>query len=157
MFRTALFVLTAVSLPLSLAGCGSKADMEKQVKEGMEQQLNIKVTSLSLTKVSDDKYTGTAEATNGIKYDLLVKVKGSKFEWRAIPDRSTLEKTVKQRMEEKLKIQVKSLSLTKMSDDKYTGTAEAAVGGVKYNVTVTIQGKNMYIQWMVQPAAAPAK
>jgi hypothetical protein len=151
MWRKYLLLPFITSLALPLTGCSpSQAEIENTVKKGMEDQLKIQVKSLTLTKQSSDYYTGTAEATNGDKYDVTVTVKGNQYEWKAFPDKTTLEKVVKKGMQDQLKVQVKSMTLNKGPGDNYSGTAETFTGA-RYDITVTIHGKD--IQWKAQLSA----
>jgi hypothetical protein len=137
-------------LAFGISGCApSQSELEKSIKEGMKSQLNVEVSSLNLTKQSDGSYVGTASCTNGDVYDITTTApdKG-KIEWKAKPGQAAIERRVREGMEEKLGGKVKSLTLTKSSDEGYTGVGEMTTG-LKYDIKVEAVGTQL--RWEAVP------
>jgi len=67
-------------------------------------------------------------------------------QWRATTSQGTLEKQTRQTLEESTKIKVKSLSLTKKTDEHYEGKAELE-NGQKLNLSVTLEGTRFRVNW----------
>ena len=60
-------------------------EVTRVVREGMEEQHKTKVTALSLSKVSDNKFEGKAETETGGKFAIKAELEGAqiKWEWKA--------------------------------------------------------------------------
>ena len=73
---------------LFLTGCGghSKADMAKEIKEGIEKQSGVAIKNVELVKESSNKYTGYAETQTGKKINVVVTIDGDKMIWRTVAD-----------------------------------------------------------------------
>jgi hypothetical protein len=142
-----LVLLVPVCLVATLVGCApSKGDIDKSIKEEMKTSLGLDITSTDLTKKADGGYTGTATAANGDVYDVEVEPsKSGKAEWKAVPSKPTVEKMVREMIDNQIKIKVKSLDLSKQGFGSYTGTATLE-NGQKMKVTGTMEGKNLNLK-----------
>jgi hypothetical protein len=155
MYRKLLLLPFVAAFPIMLSGCGaSQAEIEKTVREGMEEKLHTKVTSLTMSKTSDTKYNGTAVATNGTTYDVTATIDGKMVRWEAVPNQASMEKMVTQLVQERLKISVKTLTLTKGPGNTFHGTAESTTGA-KLDIAGTppVGGMGEY-QWKIIPDQA---
>lgn len=133
-----------------LSGCApSKGDIEKSIKDEMKTSMNVEITSTNLTKGADGGYTGTATAANGDVYDVTAETpKGGRSAWTAIPAQSTVERMVREKIENDNKVKVKSIALTKQGPGVFSGTLELEGGG-KMKVSTSMEGKNM--NWKAEP------
>ena len=147
MYRKWFQILLLPALALFLTGCGaSQADIERDVKKGIEEKLHVKVSSLTLHKDSPDKYTGTAVLTNGENYEVQVDIKaGGMMEWRAQPDQAGIEKQMKKLIEDTYHTPIQSIQLVKAKDGNYTGEATLA-SGQRLTLTATWEGFQMMLR-----------
>jgi uncharacterized protein with FMN-binding domain len=56
---------------------------ERILREGIQQQLNQKVTSFNLTKQSPGTYSGTADTESGMKLKVSTTMQGTQLSWTA--------------------------------------------------------------------------
>jgi hypothetical protein len=146
MYRTCFHALILAAVPLTLVGCGpSKGEMEKEAKKMIEEQLHVKVKSLTLNKESGNKYSGTAEATNGDKFDVYVTVSGRKYEIKAQPDEASVKQQFQKLIEEKIRFKVTSINLVRQADHSYTGEATLA-NGQKLKLTAQWEGNQFRLK-----------
>jgi hypothetical protein len=152
MSRLKLLVPAALVAVFAIGCAPNKEDIEKSIREEMKAGRGVEITSIDLTKQSDGGYTGTATATNGDVYDVTTKPpKGSRLEWKAVPSQPVVERILREMMdkdflEKELAISVASLTLTKESSEKYSGTAVLS-NGQKVAVTAVWEGANLQAEW----------
>lgn len=151
MFRRLVCITSTVALALLVSGCSpSQNDIEKSIRDGMKTNLGVRVSSLDLKKQADGSYAGTAVAQNNEVYDVTTTpVKDNKVEWKAIPGQATVERKVREGLEQQLSTKVKTLQITKIGPGNYTGSAELATGA-KVNIKTHMEGQQL--MWEAQPA-----
>lgn len=145
MCRLVLFA----ALGFLVVGCApSEREVEQVIREGLKVDHDVDVATINLTKQPDGGYLGTATATNGDTYDVTVEPpKGGRVRWRAAASQAMVERFVRERIEERYFIGVKTLELKKQSNGTYTGTAEL-VDDSKIQISVTTTGQKLH--WQIE-------
>jgi hypothetical protein len=59
--------------------------VERRVREGLEQQLKVKVKSIQLTKNGPDSFAGSAELSTGVKMTVKTRMEGLQMLFEAKP------------------------------------------------------------------------
>ena len=72
---------------------------------------------------------------------------GGKAEWKAIPGKALVERTVRESMDAQLPSKIKTLNLTRQGPGVYTGPA-VLENGEKLNVSTSMDGKVLNCSWM---------
>jgi uncharacterized protein with FMN-binding domain len=146
--------LSVAALALVLfAGCGpSQSTIERSIRDEMKKSMNVEIGAINITKQADGGYTGTASATNGDVYDVLVNpAQGNRTEWKAYPGQAMLEKLFRTEIAKSSGAQPTALTLTKGgSVGVYTGTATMP-NGQRLSLRTFLQGNQVMIE------ALPAK
>jgi uncharacterized protein with FMN-binding domain len=150
--------LIALAPTVGPVGCAPPAqnELEKSVRDEMKAKHNVGMVSFDLKKQDDGSYVGTATADNGDVYDLTTSPpKQGKMEWKtnlsqASRDKNMLAEVIRltrDGLEEKFKTKVTELSLTKVADNNYEGTAETE-NKQKWNVKAEFDGTQ--VKWQAQ-------
>jgi uncharacterized protein with FMN-binding domain len=146
--------LSAAALALLLlAGCGpSKSAIEGSIRDEMKKTMGVEIATVGITKLPDGGYSGTATATNGDVYDVLVNpTQGNRTEWKAYPGQAMLENMFRKEIAKGAGVEPNTLALTKGgSAGVYTGTATLP-NGQRLSLRTFLQGNQVMIE------ALPAK
>jgi hypothetical protein len=123
----ALILLVIVGAGLYFMFRGPASEIEKIVRDGLKEKTGQEVQSVEVKEVRKHTYAGTAVFANGEVWDVDATVNGKQVRWRATPPKSVIEQKVRDYIVS-LKLAVKSVSIARGADGKYSGTAEAVTG-----------------------------
>jgi uncharacterized protein with FMN-binding domain len=126
----------------------SQGTVERMLRDHLKNNLKMEVAKMELTKEPDGNYSGTATATNGETIEVRADPKPEGIALNAVVAQPTVERLVREDVEKRTMVKVKSLNLTRQGPGTYTGTLDLA-NGEKLNVSTRMEGGKLL--WEYKP------
>jgi hypothetical protein len=137
-----LFLVALMGFGAYIMFRGTAGKLEPIVRNGLKERTGRDVKSVDLKQVRGSTYEGTALFANGELWDIHATVNGDQIVWRAAPPQAVMEQRIREMFTRQLKLEPKSVTISKGRNGMYSGTAEA-VTGQRFKVVEREDGDGM--------------